>query len=166
MKASVWLVIPGGTREHQPAFVVNVARDRYASALLRSAGERMHEIKRRHQDINMVEITEVTAITSPSDEQVCVVRASYARGCELHPATSVYGHGSYIAVDRFIPSIDEPTKVFQIQGWRLTESEQYAVERDIRRFRRLAASVTKIDIDLSRGDVVWDGRSATVVDVQ
>jgi hypothetical protein len=167
-KASIWLVMPPvtpGGDPPEPACVLSVARDLEAAEAVIETANRMREIARADTEANMVRVEDIDLVPVAGGV-TAVVRATFAPGLELHPFVDADGTRTYVAVERFETADDDPARIVRLRGRRLTSGEVDVVDRDVARFRRIASSCAPADVAIERGDVVWDGQRAIVVDIQ
>lgn len=163
--SSVWLMtLARRDRAVVHRAVLNVARDREGGAELRRTAAVMHAISELDPEINLAAVVDVQTVSIDRDGvfvDVTVTENEWISGDEVH-LISRRGEPQrcYVAVERFLPSAVAPAKVAAVRGRRLHEVEQETLERDIACFQRRAPGV---QMNINEGDVVWDGRKATIV---
>lgn len=169
--SSVWVVsIRSRDGEAVDRFVLNVARDRVASAELRKSSERLAELARRHPELplaRVLEIAEVSVGRESGELAVVVTRNELVEdSLEIHPLPPDQGgERRYAIVERFLTAERSPAAVRAVRGRALGEAEAELVDGCIERVRATSAPDLRIELDVHEGDLVWNGREAVVVAV-
>jgi hypothetical protein len=171
--SSVWQVtVNRGSLADRHAFILNVARDSGAGDELEAASRKMQAIGAIAQGANMARVSDITTVRldyfgKPID--VVVTRNELvADAYEIHSGRDRHtAADALVLVERFLTSDDRPARISSIRGRRLTPDDCRQIANDIDVFLSEAARHhIEASVDINDGDVVWDGRRATVVAIR
>jgi len=171
--SSVWQVtIDPAPVADRHAFILNVARDSGAADELERASKKMQAIGAIAPGANVAGVSDITTVRldyfgEPLD--VLVTRNELvADAYEVHCARDRHtGADALVLVDRFLTSDDRPARISSIRGRRLTADDCRQIANDIAAFLSEAARHDiEASVDINDGDVVWNGRRATVVAIR
>lgn len=171
--SSVWHVtVDPASSADRHAFILNVARDSGAGDELEAASRKMQAIGAIAQGANLARVSDITTVRldyfgKPID--VVVTRNELiADAYEIHSGRDRHtGADVLVLVERFLTSEDRPAKISSIRGRRLTPDDCQQITNDIDVFLSEAARHhIEASVDINDGDVVWNGRRATVVAIR
>lgn len=171
--SSVWQIAICGIHDGETdEFIVNVARDAEAGRELKATSEKMLAITRQWPEANLAKVLSIREI--PLDYygapiQVQVTCNELVRdGHEIHSlANRAMGQDRLVLVERFMASDpDRPSQIRSIRGRELTGAECRKVKADVSDFLARAGRRFPVDVDLTDGDIVWNGRQAIVIAIR
>lgn len=158
--SSVWLADVAGVR-----YVVNVARDRAASAELRDSSLRLKALAAERPDLALARVLAVTTddlrdLGGPPG--VTVTRnALIEDALEIHRLPTEDG---YAFVERFLPGgAEAPARIHAVRGRRATDDERRRIDAVIEAVCAASSDDLPVAVEVDDGDLVWDGARAVVV---
>ena len=149
-------------------FIVNVARDYDAGIELKETSEKLLIIGNTYPEINLAKVLEISSIKDDTlPFEVVVTKNDWIENSfEINKRRNrAIGNNELLMVERFLSTLDNPTKITAIVGRIFTEQETELINDDINKFLTKAASCLNENpsLNINDGDVVWDGEKAVVV---
>ena len=171
--SSVWQIrIEPASGAEPHVFVVNVARDSTAGDELEAASKKLQQIYAAAPGANMARVADITTVRldyfGESIDVLVTRNELVADAYEIHSARDrETGAKTLVLVERFLTSHDQPAMISAIRGRRLTPHDCRQIATDIETFLRDAARHhIDVSVDINDGDVVWNGRRATIVAIR
>ena len=171
--SSVWHVtVDPASGADRHAFILNVARDSRAGDELEATSKKMQAISAIASGANVARVSDITTVRidyfgQPID--VLVTRNELvADAYEVHSARDRHtGAKALVLVERFLTAGDRPATISSIRGRRLAPVDCQQIANDIDAFlSETARHHIEASVDVNDGDVVWNGRRATVVAIR
>ena len=170
--SSVWKVSFFDSDSKENQFIINVARDYEAGIELKTTFEQMKAIAERSPHINMAKVYDIRKILLNYNdnpyEVVVTINQWIEDSYEIHVVKDkLNGKEQYLLVERFLTKDGSPAHISSIYGRRFSEEESAKIKDDIDLFLTTASKcLSHIPIlNINYGDVVWDGKKATIVAV-
>jgi hypothetical protein len=166
--SSVWGVSLRDAQGSLLKFIVNVARDRSASAELDASSKRLRQIRAGAPTVLLAEVEDIERVRVPlasGPAEVVVTRNEWLSGCQEIHAVQEQRRSRYLLVERFLTMPDAPAHIVSIYGRRCSDAECRQIDSDIASFREQAAAVLQVptELEVNDGDLVWNGSRAVVV---
>jgi hypothetical protein len=166
--SSVWRVACLDAAGDRLEFVVNVARDRSASAELERSSRRLQQLGESMPGLSLARVEDIQCLPGRSGEgtePVVVTRNQWVSDSQEIHAVRRQGRIRYLLVERFLTAPDAPARITFVYGRRCTDAECQQIESDIAGFLAQAGTLVSPApvLEVNDGDLVWNGSRAVVV---
>jgi len=156
------------SEEKKEIFVVNVARDYDSGIELKETSENLLVIGNTYLEINLAKVLEISSIKHDLlPFEVIVTKNDWIENSfEIHKRTNrESGNEELLVVERFLTDPNNRSKIRSVVGKVISQKETEQINDDINQFLTTAANCLSqtLLLNINDGDVVWDGKKATVV---